>query len=65
MNLDRENFIFGAVAGAIVGAGYLLGKGWWINDYTEASVANLILYGLIGAVGGVLAFAVRGSLGRD
>ncbi|MCH9806399.1 MAG: hypothetical protein K0U74_01580 [Alphaproteobacteria bacterium] len=59
MNLDRENFIFGGVCGAVLGAGYLLGKGWWINDYSDATAANLILYALIGAVGGVLAFAVR------
>ncbi len=65
MNLDKENFIFGGVAGAFVGAGYILAKGWWINDYTQASIANLILYAMIGAVGGVLAFAVRGSRGQD
>ncbi len=59
MNLDRENFIFGGVAGAILGSGYILGKGWWIGDYSEATVSNLILFALIGAVGGVLAFAVR------
>ncbi len=61
MTLDKENSIYAAVAGALIGVGYLCARAWFTNDYSDISTMNLIGAGLIGAVAGIAAFAVRFS----
>lgn len=65
MTLDKQNSIYAAVAGGIIGVGYLCARAWFTNDYTDLTTMNLIGAGLIGAVAGIAAFAVRFSTEDD
>lgn len=65
MKLDKENVIYGGIAGALVGVAFIFAKGWWSSDYSDVHASNLVLYAVCGAVGGIAAFALRASAGDD
>jgi hypothetical protein len=65
MKLDKENSIYAGVAGAIIGVCYLCARAWFTSDYTDITAMNLIGAGLIGAIAGIAAFAVRFSTEDD
>ncbi|MEQ8823708.1 MAG: hypothetical protein RIC14_04970 [Filomicrobium sp.] len=61
MNFSRENIIYGSVAGAIIGLGYVFARAYFTNDYSDLVPLNIVFFAGFGALGGVLALAIRGS----
>lgn len=61
MNFSRENVIYGSVAGALIGLGYVTIRAYVTNDYSEIVPLNLLFFAGFGALGGVLALAIRSS----
>jgi hypothetical protein len=64
MNLSTKDAIYAAGLGAVVGAAYTIGRAaWWgtgtLNDITTP---ELLMNACVGAIAGMLAFALRRSL---
>ncbi|MCB1520225.1 MAG: hypothetical protein KDJ37_06585 [Hyphomicrobiaceae bacterium] len=60
MKLTTEQIYF-AIAGALVGIGYMVGKAWWGGDLQSAFTTELAMAAAAGAGAGVLACLLRGS----
>lgn len=63
MTRRQAEIVYGAIVGAVVGVSYMIGKAMWAGDASAAFDASLPLAALVGAVGGALAFLIRGRMG--
>ncbi len=63
--LSNQNLIYGGIAGAVIGILVALGQAWWNSDNSMLGAVQLISFAIVGAIGGILAFGLRGSLGED
>jgi hypothetical protein len=63
MNLSNQDAIFGGTLGAAIGIVYTVGTTTW-GDATIADIVltEVLAAGCIGAVAGILAFALRQNL---
>lgn len=63
--LSNRNLFYASIAGAVVGIVVAFARAWWTGTTAEIEVAQLAMFAVVGALGGVLAFGLRGSLGED
>lgn len=61
MKLDRTEMLYGGIAGALIGAGYQIGRAWFAGDVASAFDFGLGAAAAIGALAGILALALRGG----
>lgn len=61
MNFSRENVIYGGIAGAIFGLLYVTVRAYLTGDYSDLVALNLLFFAGFGALGGILALAIRSS----
>lgn len=61
MTRRQAELTYFAIAGALVGPGYWIGRAWWAGDIASAFTLNLVGAAAVGAVAGVLASLIRGS----
>ena len=61
MNFSRENIIYGGIAGAVIGLLYVIIRAYMTGDYSDVVPLNMLFFAGFGALGGVLALAIRSS----
>jgi len=63
MLLDKQDLIYGAVAGGIIGIVYRLVSAHWQTPAETILASDLLAAAAIGAAAGILAFVVRRNVG--
>ncbi len=59
MQIDRNDILYGGIAGGLIGIGYQLGRAWYAGDITTAYDSTLLAAAAVGAIAGVLALTLR------
>lgn len=59
MNLTRQEAIYAAIAGAVIGLAYTAGTAAYAGTLAEVAAFELVASAAVGAAAGLLAFAVR------
>lgn len=60
MNLTKQEAIYGAVAGALIGIAYTVGRPLWNGTpLADITAFELLAAAAIGAAAGLVAFALR------
>lgn len=63
MQLNRQDLIYGAVAGGLIGIVYRVVSARWQTPPEDVLAADLALAAAVGAAAGILAFVVRRNSG--
>ncbi len=61
MTRRQAEITYGAIAGALVGPAYIIGRAWWAGDMSTITGAQILMAVGVGAFAGALAFIIRGS----
>lgn len=61
MTRRQAEITYGALAGAVVGPAYIVGRAWWAGDITAVTGSQIAMALTIGAFAGALAYIIRGS----
>lgn len=61
MTRRQAEITYGAIAGSLVGPGYIIGRAWWAGDLTTVTGSQIVMAATVGAFAGALAYIIRGS----
>ncbi len=60
MNISKQDAIYGAILGAVIGTGYWIGKTLWAGGaLADVPVPEIGAAAAVGAIAGILAMVMR------